>query len=420
MAKENLVSKISNKWKNTAGLVRKTVRNTARNAILLTAAGVAAIGGYNATARADTFNVYDTNDVQEINQVIKNANNGMIDPNNPKLRDTINFESGIYELKILGPNKWEFYNFLPNRNYDFNVKGVTMWGHSGEHENLIKIINGGNMDISGNLIVGNSKRGIWVGNQETLEPPYKNINISGLSFTAIDEEGDSISLVNIKHSSPLTEAAVKVSHCTADSGNKFISRGTGTFDANSPYASVENCTLSNLNLHLGGGVIDVPIFCGNLGWIALGNDEIKDNILINCSSLSKPADFWVYHSPENIAQSPSTINPLITGVTYPAPPHGEEHPYTGEKCYIYDQNDFVLGTIIPRRDRSLNLGGGRYIGAIEPHHDLPGNLNFDEFVDFRDYVIAANRYKGNLDEIIDVTNDWLVEEPNDSDGNLKL
>ena len=428
--RENLVSKILgqvnkvNKAKNIAGLVRKTVRNTARNAVLLTVAAVAAIGATKGLAKTYNVDPYLDNDpylstVEEINQIIEDANNGMIDPNNSKLRDTINFEDGTYQLHALGPNQFEIFDFLPNRNYTFGV--ATISGSGLEHLGLIRIAHGGNMDISAeDLTLQKSIVGIAI-----QDVPYDNINISGVNFevnTKGDIKGKAIAMENRQHQAPLTKAAVEVSYCTADGGAKFVmyAEGPGPTE-NSPYASVKSCTLKNLTSS--GGVIDVPIFYKEKSegeWTVLGNDEIKDNVLINCSSLSKPADFWIYHSPEHIAQK-DVGESLITGKTYYDWERlgGNPHIFNGENCFIADANHFLPDSITPKRDSPMNLGNGNYIGAIKPYHELDGNLNFDEYVDFYDFAVAAKRYNGNLDEIVDITNDWLAIEPNDPNGNPK-
>jgi len=52
---------------------------------------------------------------------------------------------------------------------------------------------------------------------------------------------------------------------------------------------------------------------------------------------------------------------------------------------------------------------------------LRGNLDFDEFVNLIDFAIAASIYNGkSLSEVVNVANNWLMEEPNDPNGNPKI
>ena len=369
-----------------------------KKSAMIMALAAAVIAGYTAKSKGAVINVNPSMSTAQINQAIANSNEG----------DTINAEDGSYGVPYGG-----IFDFLPNRDYTFGE--ATISGSGLEHLGLIRIASGGDMNISAakNLSLQNSIVGIAI-----QDVPYDNINIGGVKFINIYEYN--IVIENIQHASPLEKAAVNVSSCTSDGGDKFVMFYQGVLEVNekSPYAGVTNCSLRNLTSS--GGVIDVPIFYNEEGdgeWTALGNDEISDNTLINCSSLSKPASFWIYHSPEHIAQK-DTGEPLITGEIY-YDPWGGEHTFDGENCFISDANDFLPDGITPKRDSRLNLGGGRYIGAIEPYHELEGNLDFDEVVNGVDFAIVANRYDGDISVIIPVVNNWLAIEPNDPNGNPK-
>ncbi|MCJ7423123.1 hypothetical protein MUP01_02500 [Candidatus Bathyarchaeota archaeon] len=170
----------------------------------------------------------------------------------------------------------------------------------------------------------------------------------------------------------------------------------------SPYAGVYNCTAIDLSIHMvstpkaliGGTTIDV-----------LGKDAISGNVAIRCRALADPTLYQYFSSPTDQAY------------------RDVEYPFIGDpndNNIIVDANHFLPDGITPKRDSPMNLGGGRYRGAIEPYHELRGNLDFDEFVNLIDFAIAASRYNGNLNEIKAVADDWLKEEPNDPNGNPKI
>jgi len=384
---------------------RKDSSSAHKNLLLISM--ISALLGYSMPLIANTIYIDLSNTTDEINRIIS-------EDSGPG--DTINFRDGEHTIPY-----GKRIDLLPSRDYVFGT--ATINGSGIEHGNILRIISGGGMNISAtNLTLRKSKVGIGIG-----DVPYDNINIIGINFMEIYEKP--IAYENIKHASPLTKAAINIQFCTADGGDKFVMFNEGaSVDANSPYVGVRNCTLSDM--HSSGGIIDVPIYFRETvtgsgiqakkkgEWVVLGNDEISGNVLRNVSSLSLPADFWVYHSPEGILQENVTA-PLITGSIY-YDWYGQPHVFTGENCGIVDANSFLPGTNIPKRDSPMNLGGGRYVGSIEPYHELKGNLDFDEFVNLIDFAIAASRYKGNLNEIKAVADDWLREEPNDPNGNPKI
>lgn len=384
---------------------RKDSSSAHRNLLLITMIG--AVLGYSTPVTAKTIHIDLSNTTDEINRIL-------LEDSGPG--DTINFRDGEHNIPY---GKW--IDLPPNRDYVFGT--ATINGSGIEQECILWMGSGGNINITAtNLTLGKSKIGIGMG-----DVPYDNININGISFKVYEK---AIIYENIKHASPLTQAAINIQFCTADGGDKFVMFDElwSGVDANAPYVGVRNCTLSDM--HSDGGIIDVPIYFRETvtgsgiqakkkgEWVVLGNDEILGNVLRNVSSLSKPADFWVYHSPEDILQE-GVATPLVTGNIY-NDWYGQPHVFTGENCGVVDANSFVPGTNIPKRDSSMNLGNGRYAGSIEPYHELPGNLDFDEFVSLIDFAIAASRYKGNLNEIKAVADDWLKEEPNDPNGNPKI
>jgi len=380
---------------------RKDSSSAHRNLLLITMIG--AVLGYSNPVIARTIHIDLSNSTDEINRIIS-------EDSGPG--DTINFRDGEHTIPY-----GKRIDLLPSRDYVFGT--ATINGSGIEHGNILRIISGGDINLTAtNLTLGKSKIGIGIGDVQ-----YDNINISGINFKVYEK---AIAYENIKHTSPLTQAAINIQFCTADGGDKFVMFDElwSGVDANAPYLGVRNCTLSSM--YSDGGIIDVPIFFKVATteskvkgeWVVLGNDEISGNVLINVSSLSKPADFWIYHSPEGILQE-GVATPLVTGNIY-NDWYGQPHVFTGENCGIVDANSFVPGTNIPKRDSPMNLGNGRYAGSIPPYHELPGNLDFDEFVSLIDFAIAASRYKGNLSEIKNVADDWLKEEPNDPNGNPKI
>lgn len=248
------------------------------------------------------------------------------------------------------------------------------------------------MDIIGiESTLQNSKQGFVCRNEV-----FKDVTISGFNFSSIYQ--NSVMIENVKYAFPLAKAAVNISDCTADGLDKFVrfDEKSMSVDANTPYAGVVNCTLRNLTSPE--GIVDIPIFYkedgqGSGEWVALGDCEVSDNFLENCSSLSLPDHFWIYRSLRGIAQKDLAGAYLLSGETY-YDFRGDPHVFEGEHCFVADANDFLLDGITPRRDRRLNLGFGTYIGAVEPYHEVAGNLNFDEKVVFLDFAVAASRHEG--------------------------
>ena len=380
MAKGNLVSRMLEHGKKAA----KGLRN---KALFLAAAGVIAVGGYATRAQAKEYEVYPADDVATINNVIAAS-----EPN-----DTINFTNGTYSIWF-GEN----YNLKPNRNYFFDK--VIIDGKIPKPSKIFRIAEGGNIDISGTLTIQNTNDGFWIGNV-----PYDNINIRGVNFNNVEEYG--VVMDNIKDPHHLEWPAITLRDCMADGGKKLVKVAGTANTEETPYPSVVNSTLKNITSD--SGSIYLPKYWDyNLEkFIVKGHKDQLNLIIINCHSISDSENWGLFSSFKNIAHLYTELDPNNPN---------EAIPYLdGTNCFIADPNDFLSDGITPRRDSRMNLENGRYIGAIEPHHDLLGNLNFDEVVDFRDFNIAANRYNGNLEEIANVSYDWLVEEPNDPNGDPK-
>jgi len=201
--------------------------------------------------------------------------------------DTIHWTSGTYS-KDTGTFSSidDEYNLKPGKNYTFD-KGVIISGLGLEHWRVFAIYNGGPINFSAqNLILENVLDGFFIGLNT-----YDNINISGVNFTNIHES--SIFYQDIEHPSPLTEAAVKVRFCTADSGRKFARFGWGG-DAteNSPYVGVENCTIRDI-IKWG---VDMPWYYvkieGAFGpeytKVVLGQDDVKYNVWKDSEAMIDP------------------------------------------------------------------------------------------------------------------------------------
>ncbi len=332
------------------------------------------------SAKAGVINIYPRDDYQP---KIESAVPG----------DEVIFNPGVYSI---GQDAFiDIKRGVEASHITYTFDNAIISGTGSEHDSLIVIQRGGFVDIIGiESTLQNSKQGFVCRNEV-----FKDVTISGFNFSGIYQ--NSVRIENVKHASPLTKAAVNISDCTADGLDKFVrfDEKSMIVDANSPFTGVVNCTLRNITSPE--GIVDIPVFYKEDGqgggeWIALGDYEISGNFLENCSSLSFSDYFWLYHSLRGIAQKDLAGAYLLSGETY-YDFWGNPHVFEGENCFVADANDFLLDGITPRRDRRLNLGGGTYIGAVEPYHEVPGNLNFDEKVDFLDFAVAASRHDGGYD-----------------------
>jgi hypothetical protein len=333
-----------------------------------------------------TYDVDNSMTCEKINQIITDANGGDKYPDDPLRRDIIHFQAGQYNLSIIGPSQNETYLFLPDRNYVFNPDGVTIQGGGIEHTSLIKIRDGGNMNIAGNLTAGNSIMGIWIGTV-----PFKNIDISGINFRSVYEY--SIVYQNIQHESPLTEAAVRISYCTADSGIKCANFARAPpVDEKSPYPRVESCTVRDLS----GWGVDLPSWRVPTGTtagsgytkIVLGQNDVNDNVWVNCDALADPTLYTYFSSPKRNRYQ--DVN----------------QPFIGEPDddnAVVGADDFYEDTLYPIMFGGAHLGNGNAAGA----HPLVATMGSLEYF--------VNRYLTTPD-----SPDWDPRADFDGDGVVTL
>jgi hypothetical protein len=342
-----------------------------------------------------TYDVDNSMTCEKINQIITDANGGDKDPDDPLRRDIIHFQPGQYNLRILGSNQHEMYYFLPNRNYAFNPDGVTIWGAGIEHYGLIKIGNGGNMNIAGNLTMGNAIIGMGI-----VDVPFKNIDIRGINFTKVFEY--SIFYKNKKHPSPLSEPAVKISYCTADSGIIFVGYDSGLgSNENSPFPGVENCTVRNLS----SWGVDLPMYGITNGMgadsetiVILGQNDVNSDIWVNCDALVSPSLYEFFSSPRR--------NRYLDVA----------EPFIGEPDddnAVVGASEFYEDTLYPIMFGGAHLGNGKAAGAhplvavmqsleyfVERYLSDPSSPNWDQRADFdgdgivtlKDFAELANRW----------------------------
>ena len=102
--------------------------------------------------------------------------------------DTIIWDSGSYD-KFATTN--DFWSLKLTREYIFN--DVVINGVNADHEYIFKIVEGGNINISGNLTLRESKNGFLVGTAQ-----YDNINITGVTFN-VSQYGLSLENILIKY-----------------------------------------------------------------------------------------------------------------------------------------------------------------------------------------------------------------------------
>lgn len=134
--------------------------SSSANSCLLLIAMICTILCYSAPVRGNTIYVDLSNTTDEINRIIS-------EDSGPG--DTINFRDGEHTIPY-----GKRIDLLPSRDYVFGT--ATISGSGIEHGNILRIINGGGMNISAtNLTLRNSKVGIGIG-----DVPYDNININGI------------------------------------------------------------------------------------------------------------------------------------------------------------------------------------------------------------------------------------------------
>jgi hypothetical protein len=158
----------------------------------------------------------------------------------------------------------------------------------------------------------------------------------------------------------------------------------------------------------------------------LGNDEINDNIFKNCHALTNPNNYQNFNSPRhnrywdvnkpfigdpNDDNLEIDANDFFNGTPYPIM-FGRAHLENGKPAGAYP----LVATI-----ESLRHFAERYLSdSNSANWDQRVDTNGDLIINLIDFAIVASRYKGKLNEIEAVADDWLMEEPNDPNGNPKI
>lgn len=259
---------------------------------------------------------------------------------------------------------------------------------------LIMRVYGSNIDIS-DFTLTQAGTGFIVKAEDVGELlKYHGINITRVKFEGLHNYSGIWE--NSPHDNPVTGPSVNISRSILYNSVGFARSRVGyPYTNRSPFIGIDHFTGNNV---LGDYLIDAFVVNSEV----VGSDFLTNIVIIDSHCIVVEDLLEYMDSPTNLGQ---------LNVTY---------PYTGgENCFVAEPNEFLPGTDIPKRDSRFNLGNGNYIGAIQPYHELSGNLNFDEIVDFTDFAVAANRYTGVLQEIANVAADWLSEEPNDPNGNPK-
>jgi len=348
--------------------------------------------------KAETINVDPSMTVNQINQVIANS-----EPN-----DVINFMEGNYNI-----SPWNKYlDFLPNRDYTSDSNEAILNGSGLEHEILIGIANGGNINISGNLALKNSKAGIKIG-----VIPYDDIDISGVNFESIYDY--SIVIEDREHAVPLESAAVNIEYCTDNGGSKFAYFG----DAHntSPYPAVKHNSIKDKTSEI--GAIELPKFGvvtylkgGGIlaSTIVLGQDDQEANVFENCTPWN-PDDYQFFYSPIKNRYL-NAIDP------YYGPPQDDNmdvdvndfyngHPVMFTNTHLDDGTGAGPLPLVANMNDSVPyftvycwLAWGDPNNPDDPNND-PGydpRADFDNngIINFIDYVNVAERYQGELGEPI--------------------
>jgi len=321
--------------------------------------------GESQMARAATIDVNPSQNVSAINSVIAGSNPG----------DTINFTSGSYELDYQ-----QFYDFYPDRNYTFDSAIINGIGQ--ESGNLIKIKRGGNIDISGDLTIQNSKAGMIIGG--TL---YTDINISGVTFNVSDM---GVIWGNIRHETDRTAPDVNFSYCTligGSTGFHFDSLNQ-TKDNKSPYVSLDNITADGL------GAILIDLFVNYDTGKTQGDENITNVSLLNSDAIICGTLWPLFNSPHNVSQKDV----------------GADYINETNNCFETTTLEHVLGTYIPiiNSDSRILTADG-WIGAYKPVY--AGDSNLDGEVDVGDLGILAGNWNlsGKTWQTGDSNNDGVVD-----------
>jgi hypothetical protein len=144
-----------------------------------------------------------------------------------------------------------------------------------------------------------------------------------------------------------TKASVKATNCVfqdATYGVLYNKMGSNPTEYSS-YVAAQNCTGVNVSQ-----LISAPTALVKGERVVLGNDEINNNVLINCGSLSDPSTYNLYHSPSYNAYQ-GVANPYLGGIGN----------------FVAENMGFFPGTYKPIAGVSpLDLENGDYIGAYMP------------------------------------------------------
>jgi hypothetical protein len=239
------------------------------------------------------------------------------------------------------------YDLSPNKQYIFNNVKIDT-----NTSKALNIHNGGDIQISGNLKIKNINSGGSTYNAIDIgDEISNNIKITGVSFEDCDY---AIRLEDTKGGpyEPGDPAPLRISNCNARGGRKLLRyRYVGEVELSSPYAAVNNCTLSNMGKSDEDPTIDVPRYDIE--------NTISNNVLINCFSLSDPEKYESYSSPEDNAYDNDVDEPYLK-----EPVPLEQKDSVGN--FVTSDMQFISGTEIPSYASPLNLGNGGYIGSKMP------------------------------------------------------
>ncbi len=336
------------------------------------------------TSYGATVNIYPGDGIPGAQAKIETANPG----------DEVIFNSGSYSVP-----QFVYISLKPGiegSHIRYHFEGADVYGTGVEHDGLIGIVRGGYIDLTASdSTFRDSKQVISIGDQ-MLQFLFKEISLAGLNVNNIHRQ--TVAFLNIPHQSPLEEAPVQMSSCIIDGGSKAVAYNevAGTTE-NSPWVGVENCTVANLS---GPWAIDVPSFRvadGNGGFVTvmLGNDDLNNNVFIDCEAFSDPEQYVSYNSPTQNCYK--DVN----------------EPYIGDPNddnRMVDANDFYQDTLQPTILGRMNFGKGSFAGAYqfvasqgtikrlsevwcsqegEPEYDPKLDLNGDNKINFLDFAVIA-------------------------------
>ncbi len=267
---------------------------------------------------------------------------------------------GYFDLRAGSEGKPITYTFN-NVTINERFEGGTVFG----------ITHGGYITFSGTLTLKNS--GIGITNGLVMSgTSYSNIEIRDVTFENI-KYGiwmDDIPRIDIKTSG---SAAVSISNCTANKGEKFVAFNSGDPPTlKSPYASVIGCNVIDIRGNF--GAIDTPKVETSPGnFILLGNDDIKGNYLIGTFALSNPNLYQYYNSPSGNVYAPITLENSTT-LSPSFKPFMEGY---------YNSAGELIKPLVP--GFYDNLTNKNYIANF-------GDANLDGIVDMKDYVTWFSNY----------------------------